>query len=136
MNIDDTSMMAKLHTDVCGRVSSMANSVRRVGVVMVLACAAVSAMASATAQDRSGFRKDDLQQQPRDERDRGDRNAQRQDMPRFERDRGGDEARRQQQDHTADRQRQSGRLTPDERRDLRRQINEAGVDLYPNTPRR
>ena len=29
-----------------------------------------------------------------------------------------------------------GRLTPDERRDLRRQINEAGIDLYPNTPRR
>ncbi len=29
-----------------------------------------------------------------------------------------------------------GRLTPDERRELRRQINEAGVDLYPNAPRR
>jgi hypothetical protein len=28
------------------------------------------------------------------------------------------------------------RLTPDERRELRRQINEAGTDLYPNTPRR
>jgi hypothetical protein len=25
----------------------------------------------------------------------------------------------------------SGRMTPDERRDLRRQINEAGMDLYP-----
>ncbi|MES2152299.1 MAG: hypothetical protein V4508_21170 [Pseudomonadota bacterium] len=32
--------------------------------------------------------------------------------------------------------RRSGRLTPDERRDLRRQINEAGLDIYPNTPRR
>lgn len=32
--------------------------------------------------------------------------------------------------------RRSGRLTPDERRDLRRQINEAGMDLYPNRPRR
>ena len=30
----------------------------------------------------------------------------------------------------------AGRLTPDERRDLRRQINEAGMDIYPNTPRR
>ncbi len=30
----------------------------------------------------------------------------------------------------------NGRLTPDERRDLRRQINEAGQDIYPNTPRR
>lgn len=27
------------------------------------------------------------------------------------------------------------RMTPDERRDLRRQINEAGMDLYPNPPR-
>lgn len=32
--------------------------------------------------------------------------------------------------------RRGGRLTPDERRELRRQINEAGIDLYPNTPRR
>ncbi|MFP5392226.1 MAG: hypothetical protein ACLGI6_11890 [Gammaproteobacteria bacterium] len=32
--------------------------------------------------------------------------------------------------------RRPGRLTPDERRDLRRQINEAGMDIYPNTPRR
>jgi len=38
--------------------------------------------------------------------------------------------------HSADAARRSGRLTPDERRDLRRQINEAGMDLYPNTPRR
>jgi hypothetical protein len=30
----------------------------------------------------------------------------------------------------------SGRMTPDERRDLRRQINEAGADLYPSNPRR
>ena len=30
----------------------------------------------------------------------------------------------------------SARLTPDEKRDLRRQINEAGMDIYPNTPRR
>ena len=32
--------------------------------------------------------------------------------------------------------RRSGRLTPDERRDLRRQINEAGMDLYPPRSRR
>jgi hypothetical protein len=39
----------------------------------------------------------------------------------------------QQQDQGS---RRGGRLTPDERRELRRQINEAGVELYPNTPRR
>ena len=32
--------------------------------------------------------------------------------------------------------RRNGRLTADERKDLRRQINEAGQDIYPNTPRR
>ncbi len=32
--------------------------------------------------------------------------------------------------------RRGGRLTPDERRDLRRQINEAGMDIYPNAQRR
>jgi hypothetical protein len=39
----------------------------------------------------------------------------------------------QQQEGAA---RRAPRLTPDERRELRRQINEAGTDLYPNTPRR
>lgn len=40
--------------------------------------------------------------------------------------------RRMQQEAAARSQeaRRSGRLTPDERRDLRRQINEAGMDLY------
>jgi hypothetical protein len=32
--------------------------------------------------------------------------------------------------------RSSGRMTPDERRDLRRQINEAGIELYPNSRKR
>ena len=134
MNIDDTKMIAKMHAEACGCVSSVASFVRRAGLACVLACTAFAAVAS--AQDRNGFRKDDLQQQQRDER--SERNAQRQDMPRFDqrdlRD-SRDDARRQQ-DHNAERQRQSGRLTADERRDLRRQINEAGVDLYPNTPRR
>jgi len=109
----------------------MASCVRRVGVASMLACAVAVSVAPVQAQER--FRKDDLQQHPRDERgDRGDRNGQR-----FEqRDQRNDDAHRQQQDRNADVQRRSGRLTPDERRDLRRQINEAGVDLYPNTPRR
>lgn len=48
-----------------------------------------------------------------------------------------DEARRQQAQPQQDTGgRRGGRLTPDERRELRRQINEAGMDLYPNTPRR
>ncbi|NHZ78280.1 hypothetical protein F2P44_03125 [Massilia sp. CCM 8695] len=39
--------------------------------------------------------------------------------------------------NTADAARRGGRvMTPDERRDLRRQINEVGVDIYKNAPRR
>lgn len=60
----------------------------------------------------------------------------------------GDDVRRQQQQQLQqqlqqqtlqvpqDGGRRGGRLTPDERRELRRQINEAGMDLYPNAPRR
>ena len=36
----------------------------------------------------------------------------------------------------ADSSRRMGRMTPDERRDLRRQINEVGQDIYSNPPRR
>jgi hypothetical protein len=40
----------------------------------------------------------------------------------------------QESSHNADRR--GGRLTPDERRDLRRQINEVGQDIYANPPHR
>jgi uncharacterized protein HemX len=40
----------------------------------------------------------------------------------------------QQEQREARRNGGSGRMTPDERREMRRQINEAGMDLYP--PRR
>ncbi|WP_242404553.1 hypothetical protein [Janthinobacterium agaricidamnosum] len=46
-----------------------------------------------------------------------------------------EDQRRAQQDR-AESSRRNGRLTPDERRDLRRQINEAGQDIYANPPRR
>jgi hypothetical protein len=42
----------------------------------------------------------------------------------------------QQGDSNREGGRRGGRLTPDERRDLRRQINEAGMDIYPNAQRR
>jgi hypothetical protein len=42
----------------------------------------------------------------------------------------------QQGDPNREGGRRGGRLTPDERRDLRRQINEAGMDIYPNAQRR
>ena len=118
-----------------GRDSLMRGSARRTVAACLLAWCAIGAVGAVEAQDRGGFRRDDgqQQQQPQHRDDRGDRNAQRQDAPRYE-PRPDDSHR--QQDRNADAQRRSGRLTADERRDLRRQINEAGVDLYPNTPRR
>jgi len=135
MNIDHTERTAELRANVCGRVASMGGRARRVAMACMLACTAFGAV---HAQDRNGFRKDDLQFQ-RDERRQDQRQDRqdRQDTPRFEqRDQRADDAHRQQQERSAEAQRRSGRMTPDERRDLRRQINEAGVDLYPNTPRR
>jgi len=41
----------------------------------------------------------------------------------------------QESSHNAEMSRRAGRLTPDERRDLRRQINEVGQDLYALPPR-
>jgi len=41
-----------------------------------------------------------------------------------------------EQNRDAEAFRRNGRMTPDERRDLRRQINEAGNDIYPNRRRR
>ena len=41
----------------------------------------------------------------------------------------------QEAGRNAEMNRRAGHLTPDERRDLRRQINEAGQDIYANPPR-
>ena len=67
---------------------------------------------------------------------------QRDEAPRFndnrgaeQRDNRADEQRRAMQER-AEASRRNGRLTPDERRDLRRQINEAGQDIYSTPPRR
>jgi hypothetical protein len=47
-----------------------------------------------------------------------------------------EEQRRALQDSGHNAERRAGRLTPDERRDLRRQINEVGQDIYANPPHR
>jgi hypothetical protein len=108
----------------------------------VLACALVFGASGAAFAQQYGDRHDDQsQQQP----GRGERGVRFQ-LPPQERDprndaRAYEEQRRVQQQYQQeqrqeqrDPRRGSGRLTPDERRELRRQINEAGIDLYP--PRR
>jgi hypothetical protein len=102
----------------------------------VLACALVLGAGGAFAQQNGDRRDDrgdrgDLQSQSQSQFSRfrlppRDRD-QRDDMRAYE-----DQRRAQQQEqreqHDA---RRPSRMTPDERRDLRRQINEAGMDLYP-----
>jgi hypothetical protein len=103
----------------------------------VLACALVLVAGGAFAQ-QNGDRRDDRG-------DRGDLQSQSQSqfsrfrLPPRDRDqrddaRGYEDQRRAQQQEQRDQQhdsRRPSRMTPDERRDLRRQINEAGMDLYP-----
>jgi hypothetical protein len=107
----------------------------------VLLALAVAGVGAASAQ-HSG-RDDGQQQAPRPERfqlprDEG-RDPRGMDARAFE---ARDEQRRQaqmqqeQNNRNAENMRRSGRMTPDERRDLRRQINEAGMDLYPSNQRR
>jgi hypothetical protein len=111
--------------------------VRHGVAVCLLACSAAGAMAA--GQDR-GPRREDMQQQ-QSMRERFDTRAQ---DARYEQMR--EEARRAQEQSMRERamreeamreeSRRTGRMTPDERSDLRRQINEAGRDLYPNARRR
>ncbi len=99
----------------------------------VVACMLVCATAGAMAQDR-GPRRDEMQQQQM--RDRYESRAQDRFDNRANEMR--DNARRQEQieDMRRESEGRRGRLTPDERRELKRQINEANVDLYPNARRR
>ena len=126
-----------------GRLARLA----RHGVAMcLLACAAVQA-----AQAQYHGRRDDAQLQPPPSA-RAERLPPPQIEPPRERmveqqreqQRMFDQQREDQRRHGAQMQgegqreggRRGGRLTPDERRDLRRQINEAGADIYPNAQRR
>lgn len=109
----------------------------RSSIASVLLCCGVLSALPAASQDR----RDD---------NRGQQNGQRQDMrqdarqeqprqldPRSYEARA-EEQRRAMQDNNrnAEMNRRVGRMTADERRDLRRQINEAGAEVYALPPRR
>jgi hypothetical protein len=123
-------------TSGCGALVRLA---RRGAAVIALACIAI---VPASAQHG---RRDDGQQAPRSERFQLPRDMDARVDPRAADARAfdvRDEQRRQMQMQqeqnmrNAENLRRSGRMTPDERRDLRRQINEAGMDLYQTPPRR
>jgi hypothetical protein len=102
----------------------------------VLACALVLGAGGAFAQQNGDRRDDqggrgDLQSQSQSQFSRfrlppRDRD-QRDDMRAYEEQRRAQQQEQREQQH----ERRPSRMTPDERRDLRRQINEAGMDLYP-----
>lgn len=105
----------------------------RSSIASVLLCCGVLSALPAASQDR----RDD---------NRGQQNGQRQDTrqeqprqldPRSYEARA-EEQRRAMQDNNrnAEMNRRVGRMTADERRDLRRQINEAGAEVYALPPRR
>jgi uncharacterized protein HemX len=102
----------------------------------VLACALVLGAGGAFAQQNGDRRDDrgDMQQSQSQSQSQFSRfrlppqgRDQRDDMRAYE------EQRRAQQQEQREQHdsRRGSRMTPDERRDLRRQINEAGMDLYP-----
>ncbi|MEC5164033.1 hypothetical protein ACFDR9_003789 [Janthinobacterium sp. CG_23.3] len=95
-----------------------------VAAVLVAASLLGGGLAGAAGDAPVPQRRDEVQRSNNDSRERGE-----------QRDGRADEQRRAMQER-ADASRRNGRLTPDERRDLRRQINEAGQDIYSTPPRR
>jgi hypothetical protein len=102
-----------------------------------LACALVAGSMGAAFAQQYGDRHD----APPVQSDRGERGGRylsperdpRYDVRAYEEQRRLQQQQQQQEQRDARRNsnNSSGRMTPDERRDLRRQINEAGMDLYP-----
>lgn len=99
-----------------------------------------AAMAHDNASDRDGPRRDDPRALPAREaqpvRQEARQAEPRQIDPRSYEARAEEQRRAMQEaGRNAEMSRRAGRLTPDERRDLRRQINEVGQDIYANPPR-
>jgi hypothetical protein len=114
---------------------------------IVLGCAVACASAPVLAQQDRDQRNGGQQQAPGREQPRQERAAppppRQYDSRQFDTrqyDTRQSDARAEEQRRQAQAQeqggRRGGRLTPDERRELRRQINDAGIDLYPNPPHR
>ena len=108
--------------------------------VLASALVCCSALSAGLAQADNG---DNPQRReaPQHQQQSGQRNEQRYDSrqldPRSYEARAEEQRRAMQEaSRNAEMNRRVGRMTPDERRDLRRQINEVGQDLYANPPRR
>jgi hypothetical protein len=103
-----------------------------------LACALVAGSIGTAFAQQYGDRQYERRDGPAVQAERGDRGRYlsperdpRYDVRAYEEQRRQQQQQQQQEQRDAHRNSSSGRMTPDERRDLRRQINEAGMDLYP-----
>ena len=121
----------KIHT-----APSAFSSAPAVHVLASFVLCAVLACGVAQAQSQQPPRRDDQQQlqSQRFEQQRNNDNRLREQRDARSFDTRMEEQRRASEG--ADAARRTGRMTPDERRDLRRQINEVGQDIYSNPPRR
>lgn len=129
--------MKHAFTPICAarglRAVQLARLVRGGVLLCVLAAGAAQAQRHEQGQDPRGQDPRQAQPQEQPQRERFDRRIF--DSREFE-DRRRMQMQQEQNARNEQQRRNSGRLTPDERSELRRQINEAGMDLYPNRPRR
>jgi hypothetical protein len=121
----------------CNAAYSVGVSVRAIAVACVLGGVVSGAMADPGGQSRGDDQR--MQSQPRSDQRTPRALDSRLDQSQVDTrayEVRAEEQRRQIQEQARSEARKSGRMTPDERRDLRRQINEAGQDLYATPPRR
>lgn len=119
---DKSNLARQAPAQVSGRLS--------VGALLISSVFSGALLAAAPAH---AFGPGDREPPRREERDNRDRERER-DTRAFER---AEERRRAMQESgNADMSRRVDRMTPDERRDLRRQINEAGQEIYVRPQRR
>ena len=111
----------------------------RTTVLSAFAICCVFAASLASAQNQPPPRRDDQQQMQAQRYEQVQRSNSNDTRLREQRDARSFDTRAEEQRRAsegADASRRTGRMTPDERRDLRRQINEVGQDIYSNPPRR
>ena len=111
----------------------------RTTVLSAFAVCCVFAASLASAQNQPPPRRDDQQQMQAQRYEQVQRSNSNDTRLREQRDARSFDTRAEEQrraNEGADASRRTGRMTPDERRDLRRQINEVGQDIYSNPPRR
>jgi hypothetical protein len=127
MNNAHTKIDAAASAKFCGVAL-----VRRLAIGLVVGAAVLSSATAAPGRnDRGGPPQRDAEQS-RQYGERGRQFDSREFQARADENRRNLQIQQEQNNQNADSFRRSGRLTPDERRDLRRQINEAGNDIYPN----